>query len=510
MRVLGSKVNKSRLVIAARNYRKLRESGELAKIQDDLRMLSLMKVLQKENLYSTKNNLELSYRQFLVSRLFNRNLNHLLLSSLNKPGKFFSYPLPKQWIDYLNENGYKVRRRRSSMLFFLFNALVNLHRLKKCLGLLCKKNTLISEYHFSYFIFNPPKNGMHLTKKNKIVNILDWMVKNKTNSKILIGHQNSKIKNKKTRSYSLEYTTAPIIMNSNNYLGRLNVFVRSFLKSFSIAPLKLFYIYDFFVNSLVVNKQGVFYDEYIVSNSDYIYRPSWSILDRNFDSSFNMFFYSLNCVDFGSKAESFLPRYGGEIALFDNIYVWPNHHLSILKNFNKNSPKYLFHGPLPFEGRDVNLTKSSKMRIAVFDIAINRKSSIHSTCHKEEYLTMELANKFYTDILNSVEGLDIELIIKPKRTHANLSKRYFSLLQSLKANPKIKVLESDISPFALIAQVDAVICMPMTSVFHIFEANKIPSVYYDASSQLYFDKSFNKRSYCNSLPELKRWIREIV
>lgn len=473
---------------ADRAYRKLSAHSNYCDIQDLLRTLSLSSVNSLSN--STKDEEqkstfeELKIRQYLVSRLFNRSLNLKLL--VNHPsasaGKFW-LPFPKAWQKVLVGKGYDLDCRISTLAYRILIGAAALNSIKNGLNLILKKGRTEGLQKADVYLFSRPAGPITLNKGSP-VNFWSWAISTfgpRPNG-VRVGYGG-----KFDPIINLESATVihcmPLI-NNNSTGHRV---IQFFLLMKTIATSKnafdLLFIFDRFVKT---TKNLEFHKNYIVTNSDYIFRPPWTHFAPQ-EVNFFMYFYSTNYKDIEVTRAKFQPRFGWEISDWPKYLAWTQQHkneLIELLSVHKDAIEVL--QPLPFEGGQIEpIAPTGGRRICIFDVVPARRAVEVSYAFRSNYYCSSNVRKFYADIVESANPKQNKLIAKPKRDRGrNSCKAYHTLIQAYHEEGLLHLVDSEISPFSLIGSADLCISLPFTSTAIIAKERGIPSYYYDPTGNI--------------------------
>ncbi|MCB0407462.1 MAG: polysaccharide biosynthesis PFTS motif protein [Bdellovibrionales bacterium] len=238
---------------------------------------------------------------------------------------------------------------------------------------------------------------------------------------------------------------------------------------------------------------------YIFDNSDFSKQilPVVSLKKRNFTT--HMIFYACNTKGFKYKnvdevAEH--PHY--QFMKFDKAWVWNEESKRWLQENSPFVKDIAVVGDVLFyvdNNKTVNLEGSFK--ILVFDVTPASeewcKSFAGGGAVGFDFYSSEHMCKFIEGVETSVSDLssDVKVFIKPKRLPSEKwhDKKYVELLKS---SQRIQILDPDINIYELLRGVDLVLAVPFTSALYIADKLEIPSIYYDPTGTLEFNKKRTK------------------
>ena len=225
--------------------------------------------------------------------------------------------------------------------------------------------------------------------------------------------------------------------------------------------------------------------EYGFSNSDYIYKPLWAENLETRGASVVLYFYSLNCIPYIIDDNEMAPYFGYVNMTWPKYLVWHEKFAEFLNPLMFKKGKVDLVSPIFFADNRV-FTSNFERKILVFDVSPLMKLDHLSLGAELEYFTEKTSFLFFKDLTTLARKHNVNFVIKQKRTRPSYlcSKKSKDLYLRLEQDPKIEILDANISAHRCLENCLGVIAMPFTSPAHIATANSIPAIYYDPSQRL--------------------------
>jgi polysaccharide biosynthesis PFTS motif protein len=378
---------------------------------------------------------------------------------------------------------------------------------------------------FGNKIFNDsgPFDGLNYFLKHGPIKILNQCENLVYGTEQLISAEQKKIFKIKGVQFSNDIYFDICLAQNKGFSFRLKVLTDHFkigLKSFYYAllhPEALLILSDFNLLALVLNSKI----EHIIwcqslSSTQYLW-----MLTKQRDFKTHMVWFSTN-----SKGMKF--KKDREVNFFPNTwfndcdihYVWTEGDEKWLRRCFKNTdinPKILVVGPIIYDVKPVFNVQPKKYKICIFDVLPN--NSFGEIIGPLNYYTYETVEKFFVDILNIVneinleKNIKIELCLKNKKfpqIKSNLSVRYLDLLKRLEKYESFYYLNPDSNVYDIILSSAITICIPYTSPGVLAKVLNRPSFFYDSLEMIYpCDYSGNEIILINSKNFLKQKISEV-
>ena len=255
-------------------------------------------------------------------------------------------------------------------------------------------------------------------------------------------------------------------------------------------------------------------NEYLFSNSSWIYRPLWTYEAEKKGSKIILYFYSTNIEDFklNNKYEKFIKNL--TIMNWPNYIVWDKTQFELIERATiENIQKRIItlNSFLPMSDYPENLPLNQKKVISIFDVTPFRISRQVQLSEIDEYYTSNIVIQFLNDIKSIAEKYGFVIYYKAKRS-SNLNifdRKFLNCIKKLNDQSFITI-NPDISAIRLIQSSNAIISIPFTSTALIAKDLNKPSIFYDPSG--YIDKTDRAAHGIDILSgkvELEKWIMNL-
>lgn len=294
-------------------------------------------------------------------------------------------------------------------------------------------------------------------------------------------------------------------------------------KSISLADMKIFFLihcqvfYNFFkltYNSSLgcllwrdfalhsfaefLNKKKLIQSN-VITNTNWLNQFLWmtSLPDRIFET--HIILYSLNSSPLRFKKYPTLsPHPSIKYLRADYIYIWHRVYLKVLQKEGINI-KPVIVPPIVWYLPEIVPTIKSKFifKVCIFDVTPMSERGLNYRGMIGNYYNFKNMTSFISDIIyvadqisSSQKNLKIEITLKHKRIkHTNFDSEYINFVRDLSLTRNdFKIAHPHSSIFNLIASNDVAISAPFSSPAYIADYLKIPSLFYDPTGDLIYDK----------------------
>ena len=481
----------------------------ITQIKDQLVLTSLSGT-HLHNLFTDPE--KVCFHQFLVSRLLNIEFNKSILRAIVHPKKKLYYALPPQWRTVLEKEGFFANTIENRFLWYFFQMKMYFSGL--AFGILEFKRIIykhkLSKTPFIYLD--------DLTKNNlpdddfQDNNILDWVInRNKKNQFNSIYHSVKKTKPFILKNRSIEFIDS--IIPSMNTTKRIIHYTLWFSKNAFFYILKqqdrlLFRekIYEKLVRISDVNqlpKQCYFH------NSNHLFRPLWTYEAEKKGVEILFYFYSTHTVPIKLRGEKHIQTNNWNIVTWPNYLVWNQTQFNFIKKQTSFKSKIEIVGPIPFrKSNDFTLKMSSKKQLLIFDTQPLRMSLHQSMGLINEYHTPKNSITFLDDINNLALLFNLKIVLKRKRTHSFVDKKYLRKINQLSTTGRWLFIDPDFDAELITKKIKPIasISAPYSSTGIITSSFNIPTIYYDSTSKI--DTSFeanNEICVLTNFESLSEW-----
>jgi len=515
---LFKRLNRHRMFHAVKGYRELRAKNQLHTLKH------LEEVLTNERLAPVRSSglrgeyfidWELSFRQFLVSRVLGLRFNKSILYSIGS-GTLVRHPLPKPWRRVLESEGFKVDHFTSKLLWisvcYLY-LLKGFFRSVKGVGFLTSQKCAIEKYVYFDNLVNG-KSGRCFSNDISRKNIVNWYLGWKGRSPVIdyIGHnaeQDSSLEVYGTRIKNMDPIPPLAKWEGVKYATYLFFNLMLNLIIVPIRPHRAMLFEEISkARRVELSCPTSLARDYLFNNSTAIYRPLWTYVAADLGSRILFYFYSTNNEPF--KGEEGYPKYNiYHLMSWPHYLVWDEYQVNFLKRLDIGNPVIEDVGVIWFSSSDMEFDVLPNS-IAVFDVAPVKPSLFSMQGSKIEYRTYYNANKFLSDVLESASKSGFSMAHKTKRTYEGTHRRYAAKLKQLVDCSNYQYIHPSVDAFSVIQNTKATISSPFTSTAIVAKVEGKPSAYYDPTGIIKKDdRAAHGIEVLNSIDELYSWILQI-
>lgn len=516
-----------------RGYRFLKKENKLdmiTNVKDQLTNTSLKSVKKNAStllMGAGFKQTELIIKQYLLVRIGATNLNKSLLYAIGKPGSAVSHPMPAEWRKVIEQNGFKVAKIRSAlvwngfivMMFAYGIALICKFVLNNFLSIICPTKQDLGEYAFfdSLSSGNLPQPCLDGKSHDIVTWYVRWMGRvPKLNS---VCHT---VKDSKSKCVG----DIPIIslQSAIQPLSKLFAMCRFTMWSMTAIVIAIVdLLRGHWWSALMLGEsakaaQVRFQDceklarEYLFHNSGWIYRPLWTYEAEIKGSRILFYFYSTNCESF-KKAEGYpIQANSWQVLNWQYYLVWDQYQADFIHRSVSNETNTKIVGPIWFSSSPKELYEIPKRAIAVFDVQPVRDSLYQTLGIPFEYYIPNTSCRFVNDIYKTAIENNCIVVLKRKRKINRLAHyKYQKFLESFDGNPNFISIDPEVSAIRLIEKSKAVISMPFTSTALYGRDLGKPSVYYDPLGIIQKDdRAAHGIPIITGPQELSEWLNCII
>jgi polysaccharide biosynthesis PFTS motif protein len=506
-----------------RNLKKTSNLGFVASINQDLTCKKLnIKVGDLPSFMVGRNGnyLEISIRQFLLSRLAGKNLNIFILNSLVTK-KEIIYPLPSEWISVLRDHGLKVNFPKSSILYTFF---VLTHF---CLGILYafreiftyKSSTVRARNSNSIHFSGLSLNNIPTSHDKNSRTVIDWYL-NWADRTLDISQVTHTVKGKSDISMgAISVRNIGIDIPSIRWICRFNFLL------WNIFAINIAFFYfvkgnwasALFFREILKSKKidyvipEEFAKEYFFSCSDFIYRPYWTYKLLSLGVKSSLYYYSVSLL-FSSNQH--IPYYelGLQSMTWDRLITFSKYHQFFLKRALQNNSEIKLSTPIYFSDTSARLLPPMKKFVAVFDSTPFRMSYRASLAPQDSFRTAPIGKDFLEQIYSALREKHYVLAWKRKRNYSKdvHHKGFIKFSEEFIKRPGVVDINSDIAAQRLIDKAYAVICLPYSSVGILAKISNKPCIFFSPTKGLHNkDPASSGIKVIDNIDDLNHWISEL-
>lgn len=493
-----------------RGFQVLKNNNELdiiSVIKEDLSRTSLGLTNKNSSsliFFSAFNNSDLIIRQFLIVKLLTVDFNKSILLGVLKDKRTINYPLPRKWRGVLEHHGFIANTwgNRLKWSFFIltyfFSGIASILIFTwKSAKMMLRKNVVLRPY--AYFQTLAGNNfPVQYADGVQSHDIFSWY--NQWNGKPpavnRFAHSVTDIPNDRlTEDTQYMSFMFPYLRQASQVVPYIlwgmvassRAFFDCLLGRFWHALLLREASKTNIVRMLEHDKLA---QDYLLHNSNHIFRPLWTYEVEKRGSRVLFYFYSTNCETFKTSAGYTLQEHTWHVMSWSNYLVWDQYQADFIKRCVGNiGHKIHIVGSIWFSTSfkripSINNNKS----IAIFDVQPMRDSFYCILGQSNEYYTPRIVNQFLTDISDTLLERNYTILFKRKRDIGNLAhKNYFKLVEKLSNYEQFISVDPALDAKSLIEESAAVISMPFTSTALIGKELGKPSIYYDPFGQIQKD-----------------------
>jgi polysaccharide biosynthesis PFTS motif protein len=474
---------------------------------------------------SSNSNLELTLRQFLLTKLIGIDFNMKLLSSFAKPNRRILYPIPKEWRVLLDKSGFvsdfflnRIYWNLYVLFIFCYGVYLNLIRFfHSFINIIRNRKTDYSRgISFQKLAYNnlPVSNNSHTIINwyhnyfGKKENNLYYMHDVNTNSSFSVDN----VQLKKVRDSGF------LPQSFNKLIKYFLWFIWAFFFSFyKFLNGKYWYMILFNEASLAFLARNtdsrIMPEKFLFHQIGHLLKPLWTYEVEKFNKRVYLYFYATNIENLKFNNEPLVQDHFWENTSWNNFLVWNDNQANFIKKYCKKPSVITIVEPIYFNtNNNLKLDRSveSKNYVAIFDIQPFRTSFFQLFGAGQEYYTAKVANLFLNDIFEVTNKYKLLLVHKLKRDlsiYGSLENITFKKnLLSLKKQKRFISVNPEISAFKIIDHSLVTISMPFTSSSVYAKFRNKPTFFYDPTSKLdnsYFKK--NKILLISGKDELENW-----
>ena len=503
-------------------YNKLLKENKLDYLIKLSNRLAKQPLLVKHNAFKTeKKNLEKCVIQFLIQRVLYISFNERILEALGKKNRQLKIALPKQWLKYLEEEGFKADTFSNKIRwygFVLFWFLGGFY--KNCIyffqGIKHVSNPFNSQ---SYIYFdNLSIKNIPIKSSSETRTIIDWYIKYGEEGFKEINHQ---VKTPKIKLNGIDIAPAHLPIKINlSIIGWLIYLANTIY--FTLKSLFYFLIGDF-SHAILLKEYPLLYlvlkskkenlaKKYFFHNSTSIFRPLWTYEAEKKGAEIIFYYYSTNnsALKFD---KGYHKEFGNrEFMSWSKFYVWNNHQEKYVKDYFPNAEVKIVD-PIWFESKQVDFKheKFKQKIVSIFDVQPFNESRYRLLGMPDRYCTSAVMIQFQKDIYHVLKELDVIVVLKRKRKEIKKlhDSKYLSFVDELYKTEKFVQISPDTDAFSLIEKSYLTINFPPTSTANISTFLGKKTIYYDPTSSLDpNDKSLSGVRLIQGIEDLKKYIKK--
>ena len=529
--VILRKQRKLRTIL--RGYRFLKNTNQIDKITRIKDVLTNAKLEIREKKSSKLifgagiKNAELITRQFILVSLGGVNLNKALLYAEGNNNSKITYPLPPEWRRILHENGYKVAKIRTALLwnsYIFINTGYSLITFIK--QLIFNLNAKIKQQYKSlgkYIYFDSLSHGNlpEYCKTGQSHDILTWYQQwpGSTKDANTYCHNVKGSPSGVVSDLSVEYIPSPIppLFRMSSQVKFFGWYILAL--TFSMLDIvrgnwwhALLMNQSTKATAVRLNEPNRLANNYLFHNSSWIYRPLWTYEAQQHGSQVTFYYYSTNCEGFKRKSNYPPLVYGCQIMNWPHYLVWDEYQADFVRRSVGENAKVSIVGPIWFKGCADGMPRIQSDTIAIFDVTPHRISWYNLLGLDLEYYVPSVCNQFITDILKVAKQKSYKCLWKRKRKiGSSVHPAYRQLSNRLLDCPDIVRIDPDISAYSVIDACEIVISAPFTSTALLARERGKPSCYYDPSGLIQEnDRAAHGIPIIRTCTALESWINDIA
>ncbi len=477
--------------------------------------------------FSAVNNTDLIIRQFLIVKLLTLDFNKSILLGVLKDKRTINYPLPRKWRDVLEHHGFIANTWSNRLkwsifiLTYFFSGIASILLFTwKSAKMMLQKNVVLPPYAYFQTLAGNNFPVIH-ADGGQSYDIFSWYRQwsGKPSSVNRFVHSVANIPHdRKIQDTQYMSFIFPYLRKASQVLpyfiwgcvASIYAFFDCLLGRFWHALLLREASKSNIVRLLENDKLA---HDYLLHNSNHIFKPLWAYEAEKKGSRVLFYFYSANCETFKTSNGYPLQEHTWHVMSWSNYLVWDQYQADFI-NRNVDNVRHKIHivGSIWFSTSSKSIPSiNSDKSIAVFDVQPMRDSYYCILGQSNGYNTPRIVNQFLMDIADTLLERNYTILFKRKRNIGNLvNKKYFRLIEQLKQKNSFITVDPELDAFRLIQKSAAVISMPFTSTAILGKELGKPSVYYDPYGQIQKDdRAAHGIPIIIGKIELENWIKSI-
>lgn len=515
-----SKIRNSNIKAKKETYLALYQANDFAKIRGIKNRFGRVRFPQIKKTKSF--DLELASRQYYLNLFGGLRLESQILLALGKKRPIRFFPLHRQYIPILRENGIQVSFFWTQISFFVIMLGLWARGFYRLLNFFFRSYGVSIEdtkgEPYVYFDKLSTKNLPDFYPDGSSYDVITWYVDKMHPIEKRIFHNVKNITSIEYKGYKISAINSPLPIPNN--------FFRFLMTSLGIQISALLDLFSGkWWNAMLANEMieanrfnyiddQLIAEQYLFYNSITFYRPLWTYKAEEKGASIVSYFYS--------TSETIMPPEGIEensdyieLMNWPEVWVWDDFQEKLFENIFIYPSNTKVVGPIYFGGRAIEIKKSTRLKVAIFDSppfnigAYFGFSTSNGLGLNEGYVH----NDFLNDIVEIFEKFTVEFYIKPKR---NRNKKmevesYLATLEKHQSKNNIHVLNGDMSASYIIENSDIVVSFPFTSTGVIGSALGKISLYYDPTGKVSKeDKARHDLPLLSQKNELNNWVTKNI
>lgn len=516
-----------------RGFQVLKNNNELdiiSVIKEDLSRTSLG--LTNKNcssliFFSAVNNTDLIIRQFLIVKLLTVDFNKSILLGVINDKRTINYPLPRKWRVALEHHGFIANtwsNRLKWSIFILTYFLSGIASILlfswKSVKMMFQKNIVLPPYAYFQTLAgnNFPVQHVDGGQSHDIFSwYRQWNGKPSTVNKLAHSVANIPHDRKKEDTQYMSFMF-PYLHKSSQILPYLIWgFVSSIYALFDCLLGRFWHALLLReaskANIVRLLEHDKLAQDYLLHNSNHIFKPLWTYEAEKRGSRVLFYFYSTNCETFKTSNGYPLQEHTWHVMSWSNYLVWDHYQADFIKRFVDNiEHKIHIVGSIWFSTSTKNLPSiNTNKSIAVFDVQPMRDSYYCILGQSNGYNTPRIVNQFLKDIADTLLQRNYTILFKRKRNIGNLAhKKYLNLTEKLSKRKQFISVDPELDALRLIEKSAAVISMPFTSTAILGKQLGKHSIYYDPFGQIQKDdRAAHGIRIITGKKELECWLGSI-
>ena len=426
-------------------------------------------------------------KQYLIKYLYHPmrflSISRTILYSLSSKKKII-YPLHKNIYNFLISKNLNVNKTFCNIFWVISILFFFIYGCKKVFSIIFAS----SKYNFEkgvHFLNLPSEalnisNNMQSSKFNYFSFILQYLKEKKFDLN-KINHDLINANNIHTREFLISYSDK--FKFDFNLRKRIQFFLWSmnalflclydFLRGYWWHPLLLSEAAERkFVE--IINVDSL-HSMYLFNNtSGFAYKPMWTYEAEKKGVEIIFYFYSLN---YFPNTKKFQNPVGMTSMSWKNFAVWGSEHEKQIKKYTKYNINIISKLPIFFNTGKKDFIAPKKNFITVFDLTPIRPIFRKSNLFQELYSSDNII-KFLNDLIEISENNNLTLILKTKRIHNLIDKKYLNYLNKEIVKKRILLINDNISSISLIRNSKLIISYPLTSTSQLANYFGVENYYY--------------------------------
>jgi len=463
-------------------------------------------------------------RQYALVRVTRLTLNKSLLLALGRTGGRVVHPLPTEWRTVLEEFGFTIDHRRSSLawggyvfLLWGFGVLSIARRMYTHLTAGLRAGGGHEPTRYAYFDRLTADNLPQSAPDGRSFDILSWYAQWPGRAGALDGLCHNVSGQPATDAHGLRVRAMASPLPPLTAVSRQLRFAWWGLTATALAAVDM--LRGRWWHALMLAEGSIaaaarlveprrLAQDYLFHVVGYLYRPLWTYEVEQQGARVILYNYSTNLETFKRADRYPTQAHSWHAITWPTYLVWDEGQADFFRRAVGPGADIRVVGPIWFSTSASPMPPLPARSVGVFDVQPHRASRYQVVGMADDYYTPRVANQFLLDAQAALQASGCTPVLKRKRHIGRLvHPHYAHLLRRLVESGHLLTVESEVPAARVIEQCDAVISMPFTATALLGRALGKPSIYYDPHGDVQQDdRAAHGIPIVTGRAALTRWI----